>query len=150
MFKVRIFVLLAVFGLISAFFVNCYAQDMDTSNNEETFAVGGASAVEEMSIPESEPATQESPGAETGIGTLEGIIRAVDREQMTFKMSYPITFVFKELSFTIMPMTEIIKNMNDADFFDIQVGDRAIVDYIDDSSDPLKAMRVTLVGGYEE
>lgn len=150
MFKVRIFVLSVIFGLMAAISVNCYAQNTDTPVTDETFAVSGADAVQEAAIPETTPAVQEAPAAETGMGTLEGIIKGVDMEQMIFKMSYPITFEFQVLNFTILPMTEIIKNMNDADFIDIQVGDRAIVDYIDDSSDPLKAVRVTLVGGNEE
>ncbi len=136
MFKSRGVIFFLVWVLLAMVCVNGYAQGSDA---------------EKMSIPEtSTPATQETADEETGMGTLEGTIKAVDAEQLTFKMSYPITFEFEELNFTILPMTEIIKNMNEAGFMDIQVGDRVIVDYIDDSSDPLKAIRVTLVGGYEE
>lgn len=133
---------LAGFGLLAIISVSCYAQD--TPANEEV------PTVSEISVPQKTPATQETAGEQVGVGTLEGTIKSVDQDQLTFKFSYPITFAFEELNFTILPATEIIKNMENADFMDMQPGDRAIVDYIDDSSDPLKAVRITLVGSYEE
>lgn len=146
--KMKVIFMTILLSLL-AFCVNSYAQYMDNSR-EETITVGGASQVEEMDISEPLPASRENPDEESGIGTLEGTIKAVDQDQLTFKMSYPITFEFEVLNFTILPMTEIIKNMADAEFMDMEAGDRAIVDYIDDSSDPLKAVRITLVGKYED
>lgn len=113
-------------------------------------SVDGRAQGEKTPLAEEVSVTQETTDEEVGLGVLEGTIKAVDPEHLVFKMSYPITFEFEELNFAILPMTEIIKNMNEADFMDIQAGDRAIVDYIDDSTDPLKAVRVTLVGGNEE